>query len=242
VSHIGSTQQYQGFGIFEKTGDSTWILIGSGAQNWNISQGTLVGDTNSLQGNAIANNAALIFSQGFDGSYSGTISGTGTLTKAGSGMLTLLGNHTYTGATIVNGGTLEVDGSIASSSGLTVNSGGTLSGVGTLPMTTINGGTLAPGNSTGTLNVGGNLVFTSAATYLIQISSTSASKTVVTIAAAASAPQCPSRPSRMRCRPSSPWPTRRLSRRPRCRGSGPGSWPTRRRSTYGAQRSVEPAA
>jgi outer membrane autotransporter protein len=46
-------------------------------------------------------------------------------------------------------------------------------------MTTINGGTLAPGNSTGTLNVGGNLVFTSAATYLIQISSTSASKTVV---------------------------------------------------------------
>jgi hypothetical protein len=48
VSSIGS--QYLGFSTFNKTGGSTWTLTGSGDQNWNISQGALVGDTNSLQG------------------------------------------------------------------------------------------------------------------------------------------------------------------------------------------------
>ncbi len=41
--------------------------------------------------------------------FSGTISGTGGLTKVGTGTLTLFGTQTYTGATTVNGGTLEAD-------------------------------------------------------------------------------------------------------------------------------------
>ena len=46
----------------------------------------------------------------------------------------------------------------------------------------MNGGTLMPGmpNAIGTLNVAGNLVFTSAATYLININATTASQTNVT--------------------------------------------------------------
>lgn len=39
----------------------------------------------------------------------GTISGTGGLTKSGSGTLTLRQAHTYSGPTVVNGGTLEFD-------------------------------------------------------------------------------------------------------------------------------------
>src|SRR5262249_61870407 len=42
------------------------------------------------------------------------------------------------------------------------------------------GGTLMPGQSIGTLNVAGNLAFTSAATYLININATTASQTNVT--------------------------------------------------------------
>ena len=55
-----------------------------------------------------------------------------------------------------------------------------LGGNGTLASTTINGGTLSPGNSIGTLTVQGNLVLTSAAAYLVEVSPTQADRTNVT--------------------------------------------------------------
>jgi uncharacterized protein with beta-barrel porin domain len=93
---------------------------------------------------------------------------------------TLSGASIYTGATNVNAGTLNVNGSIASSSLTTVNAGGTLGGNGTVGNTTINGGTLAPGNSIGTLTVQGNLVFTAAASYMVEVSPANADRTNVT--------------------------------------------------------------
>ena len=124
---------------------------------------------------------------GNDGStvFSGVIQDTGgSLTKEGKGALTLTGNNTYTGATVVNGGALIVDGSIASLSGVTVNAGATLAGTGTVGNTSVgDGGTLAPGHSDGTfgkLTVQGGLTFTAAATYLIQVSPTNATSTSVT--------------------------------------------------------------
>jgi uncharacterized protein with beta-barrel porin domain len=57
-----------------------------------------------------------------------------------------------------------------------------LSGTGTVPGVLVAGGTLMPGlpNAIGTINVAGNLVFTSAATYLININATTASQANVT--------------------------------------------------------------
>lgn len=83
--------------------------------------------------------------------YAGQISGTGGITKTGNGVLTLSGTNNYTGATAVNVGTLLINGSISTSSLTTVASGATLGGTGTVGATVVNG-TLAAGNSPGTMN------------------------------------------------------------------------------------------
>lgn len=95
-----------------------------------------------------------------------------------SGNTILTGTSSYTGPTTVDGGILSVNGSIAGTL-TTVNAGGTLGGIGTVGDTTINGGALAPGNSIGTLAIAGNLVMTTAASYMVEVSGTSADKTVV---------------------------------------------------------------
>ena len=121
-----------------------------------------------------------------DGSLGGEPGGApGSLVKEGTGNLTLTNlNNAYSGTTTVNGGALIVDGSIETSIGVTVNAGGTLAGTGAVSSTTVNaGGTLAPGHSDGsfgTLTVTGDLTFTSAAaTYLVQVSPTTVTKTDV---------------------------------------------------------------
>ncbi|MCP3473905.1 autotransporter domain-containing protein [Bradyrhizobium sp. CCGUVB1N3] len=115
--------------------------------------------------------------------FSPDITGTGAVNQL-SGTTILTGNNTYNGPTTVDGGTLLVNGSIANSTTI-VNTGGTLGGIGTVGDTTISGGTLAPGNpnSIGTLTIAGNLVLTTAATYMVQVSGASASNTVVVGAA-----------------------------------------------------------
>ncbi|WP_170302862.1 autotransporter-associated beta strand repeat-containing protein [Reyranella soli] len=83
---------------------------------------TLAGTTTSLQGN-IANNANVRFDQAGNGTYTGTMSGTGALTVQGGGTVTLTGTNSYGGGTTITGGSTV---SVSSNANLG-NAAGTLS-------------------------------------------------------------------------------------------------------------------
>ncbi|MBU6170170.1 MAG: autotransporter-associated beta strand repeat-containing protein, partial [Verrucomicrobia bacterium] len=140
-----------GTGSLTKAGAGAVTLTGNNSYSGGtiVSAGSLIGTTSSLQGN-INNYASITFDQSTSGTYSQVMSGTGSLTKAGAGTVTLTGNNSYFGgATVVDSGELNVNGSIASSE-VTVNSGGSLSGSGTVGG--ISGaGSINPGNSPGIL-------------------------------------------------------------------------------------------
>ncbi len=171
-------------------GTARFILNGSGFLDISLlttggtTAGSIEGDGNVFLGSknlAVGGNDLSTTFSGVIQTFRGG-GGSGSLTKEGTGTLTLTGTNTYYGATVVNAGTLEVDGSIAASSNVTVNSGGTLSGIGTVGPTTINGGTLSPGNATsptGTLTVTGDLAFQPGSVYLIHVTPSAASSTTV---------------------------------------------------------------
>lgn len=96
-------------GGLTKAGAGTMVLSGANtyALGTLVSAGTLEGTTTSLQGN-ITNNSAVVINQGGAGTYAGVLSGTGTLTKQGAGVVTLSGNNLYSGVTTISAGAVKM--------------------------------------------------------------------------------------------------------------------------------------
>jgi autotransporter-associated beta strand protein len=142
-----------GNGTLTKTGDGTLTLTGPTTLTGGIdvNQGTLQGDTGSLVG-VIDNSGTVAFNQDTDGTFDGTISGTGDVVKAGTGTVTIDQANTYTGNTTVNSGTLALDGAGSIGTGdITVDTGATLDTSAATHDTT---GTSLAGN--GSVLLGGN--------------------------------------------------------------------------------------
>jgi hypothetical protein len=108
--------------------------------------------TSRIAGNLFLGNQTRTFtlsSQSDSLTVTGVVSGTPTvgLIEVGAGTIALQGKNTYTGPTILNGGTLALTGTQATSS-VVVNAGATLTGTGAVSQLMVLGGTVSPGTST----------------------------------------------------------------------------------------------
>ena len=132
--------------------------------------GTLktIADTTLTNNGSLQTGGVILDSNGFTSTLSGVYSGSGGVSKIGAGAIVLTNTNTYGGDTIINAGSLIVDGSIASSS-TTVNPNGLLGGVGTIGGNVISSGIVSPGDSPGTLTINGNYSQNSIGTLRIEV-------------------------------------------------------------------------
>lgn len=182
--------------------DTTTSVTGDSNQGLRTNQtslklGGLIGNknlsdvfTNASGGYSNVTSLTLNPGEGKTHTYSGAIDGTRSLTKTGLGTQILSGTNGYTGATAVNGGTLEiaVGGSTAAGSAVTVNNSGsqlivngtvngslamnantTLSGSGTIVGAATVSGNLNPGNSPGTMTYQNTLTMASTTITTMEI-------------------------------------------------------------------------
>ncbi len=128
ISGLAGLTQSGAGGMLTLTGSSTY------SSATNITAGTLQiggGGVLGTGGNyaaAIANSGALAVNTSSNQTFSGVISGGGALLQGGNGITTLTNTNTYTGATSISAGTLQLgtgtsgqDGSIPGTSGVTNN-------------------------------------------------------------------------------------------------------------------------
>jgi len=151
-------------GTLALTGSTT---LGSGSA-LNVSQGAiadLAGSSAAQTFTSITGEGSIVdgaggISLGADNSsseFDGMISGSGSLTKNGTGTFTLTGLNTYSGATILNGGTLAVTGlgTLGINSDVTINSANSVPAV-------LNLAQAASAISIGSLSGDGNLILSPA--------------------------------------------------------------------------------
>jgi autotransporter-associated beta strand protein len=193
-----------------KVGTGIWTLSGNNTYTGatTISGGALQigdgGNSGTLGTANVTDNAALIFNRFDNIICSNLISGTGSLTQAGAGVLILNAVNTYSGATFISAGTLALANSasmanstninlaggalfdISGTSGhaLTLGSGKMISGDGFVSGNfTIGGGaTLAPGNNDlGVLAFSNSLTLNSASKTILNVSHDSQTNNAVSV-------------------------------------------------------------
>ncbi|MBA8846428.1 autotransporter-associated beta strand protein, partial [Ochrobactrum sp. RH1CCR137] len=138
---VDGSAQYYGFQTYEKTGTSTWSLTGR-SESWTIKQGVLQIGDGGTQGEITgtvntgldaSTKGTLAFNRSDPMLFGGLISGTGNVRQLGDGTTVLTSDNTYSGGTILDGGTLSVsrEANLGDTAGALSFNGGTLQITGT---------------------------------------------------------------------------------------------------------------
>ncbi len=160
--NIGIAPVLTGDGTLTKQGTGTLTLTGANnyAGGTIIEAGTLRlgdgGSSGSILGD-VANDGVLAFNRADAVTFTGAISGNGGVHQIGSGHTILSQNNSsLLGASRVTNGILSVNDTLGGTMEVV---GGRLQGIGQVGTTTNQaGGTIAPGNSIGTLTIAGNYI------------------------------------------------------------------------------------
>ena len=154
--------------------DSTAITVASGA-TYDVDASDTIASVDGAGAIEIANAVTLTTGDANDQELSGTVSGSGSITKVGNGILTLSGTNSYSGDTTISAGTLLVTsqlgggsyaGDISNAGDLGINSSnnqtlsGVISGSGTINKSGSGELTLTGANTfDGTINIAGGTLF-----------------------------------------------------------------------------------
>jgi outer membrane autotransporter protein len=169
--------------IATNAGSSGVLAIGAQEGAAAVAPGIISADNGIYFGEG---DATLVFNHtsddyGFDQTLLGTggairhLAGTTTYTGDGSG---------FDGSTSVLGGTLVVNGILAGI--MEVGAGGSLRGTGTIgTLTAEDGAVIAPGNSIGTLSVGGDFVQEAGSIYAVELDPSSKTSDLIAVAGTA---------------------------------------------------------
>ncbi len=121
-------------GLLHKLNSGTLVLSSNNSYgNTLIAAGTVQvgsgGTSGSFGAGGVTNNGSVYFNRAGDFTVANLFSGTGSLTKQNTGVLTLTGSNSYSGLTVVSAGTVRLGNSAAlgvSSVGTTIYDGATL--------------------------------------------------------------------------------------------------------------------
>ncbi|WP_086733669.1 autotransporter-associated beta strand repeat-containing protein [Erythrobacter colymbi] len=158
IGAISLANNVSGAGRIVKTSGGAAFLTGTNTHTGGIDiQGGSVG----VSGNAalgtgtvsIASGASLDYTNAAAATFANGLSGAGTFNKLGAGQLTFANAFTL-GALNAQAGRTRIN--TVATTNVTVASGATLDGTGRIIGNLVNNGTVAPGNSIGTLTVQGN--------------------------------------------------------------------------------------
>jgi outer membrane autotransporter protein len=152
--------------IANQVGSAGTVNLGAEAGQTPVAHGTLnvpLITFGSGIGTLVFNNTDPAFT------FTPEMSGSGNIEVQSLGETIFTANSSgFTGTTTITNGKLAVNGMLGGQ--VDVDAGGTLQGIGTVGnFMALSGGTVAPGNSIGTLTVSGNVTFQPGSTYAVQI-------------------------------------------------------------------------
>lgn len=158
IGDIQLANNISGSGLVLKTSAGTSSLTGTNTHTGGIAiqAGTLAVTGNGALGTgaiAIGSGASLDYTAASNATFANALSGAGTFNKLGTAQLTFGSNFTLSALNALAGRT-RVNAVVTTNA--TVASGATLDGTGRIVGNLVNNGTVAPGNSIGTLSVQGN--------------------------------------------------------------------------------------